>query len=79
VVKSFVELLKYLKLTDLNLYNYESLLAANNKLPKGFVVKKLNNGAILSKKIDDTHTSTVYHLTYPITEERIEEILNEMV
>jgi hypothetical protein len=79
VVKSFVELLKYLKLTDLNLYNYESLLAANNKLPKGFVIKKLNNGAILSKMIDETHTSTVYHLTYPITEKRIDEVLNEMV
>ena len=79
MVESFVELLKYLKLTDLNLYDSQSLLAANNKLPKGFVITKLNNGAILSKRIDETHTSTVYHLTYPITEERIEEVLNEMV
>jgi len=55
------------------------MLAANSKLPKGFLIKKLNNGAILSKRIDETYTSTVYHLIYPITEERVEEVLNEMV
>lgn len=79
MINTFPEMLSYLKLTDLHLHGNEFLFAKFKKLPKGFLIKNVNNGVVFTNKKDEAYYGTIYQLNFPFSEEQLEEILNGMV
>lgn len=78
MINSFPEVLSYLKLTDLNLHDKEYLFAKFKRLPKGLLIKKLNNGIIFTNRMDENYVGTIYQLNFPFSKEQLEEVLKEI-
>ena len=79
MINSFIDFLSYLKLTDINLENDGHLLAKNKKIPKGFLIKNLNLGIIITTRIDKNYVGTIYQFNYPFSKQELEGALNDMV